>query len=45
MHYRNCNAEPTIIKMVLRDILQNNCYCNLDNKPKIYAAQKNEVFR
>ena len=34
MHYDNCNAEPTIIRGVLRDNLQNNCYCNLDDKPE-----------
>ena len=34
MHYGNCNAEPTIIRRVLRDNLQNNCYWNLDNKPE-----------
>ena len=30
IHYGNCNAEPTIIRRVLRDNLQNNCSCNLD---------------
>ena len=33
MHYGNCNAEPTIIRSVLRENLQNNCYYNLDDKP------------
>ena len=32
MLYSNCIAEPTIIRRVLRDILQNNGYCNLDNE-------------
>ena len=32
MHYGNFNAEPTIIRSVLRENLQNNCYCNLDDK-------------
>ena len=32
MHYGNCNAEPTIIRRVLRDNLENNCHCNLDDK-------------
>ena len=34
MHYGNWNAEPTIIRRVLRETLQNNCYCNLDDKPE-----------
>ena len=29
-----CNAEPTIIRRVITNILQNNCYCNLDDKPE-----------
>ena len=33
MHYGNCNAEPTIIRRVLRENVENNCYCNLDEKP------------
>ena len=34
MHYglRHSNGEPTIIRRVLGDILQNNSYCNLDEK-------------
>ena len=32
-HYDNCNAEPTIIRRVLRENVENNCYCNLDEKP------------
>ena len=32
MHYGNFNAEPIIIRSVLRENLQNNCYCNLDDK-------------
>ena len=35
MHYGNSNAEPTIIRRVLRDNLQNNCYWNFDDKPEI----------
>ena len=34
MHYGNCNAEPTIIRRVLRDNLENNCHCNLNDKPE-----------
>ena len=41
MHYGNCNAEPTIIRKVLGDNLQNSCYYNLDDKPEnVNAAQK-----
>ena len=32
MLYGNCNAEPTIIRSVLRENLENNSYCNLDDK-------------
>ena len=32
--YGNCNAEPTIIRRVLRENLQNNGYCSLDDKPE-----------
>ena len=32
MHDGNCNAEPAIIRRVLRENLQNNYYCNLDDR-------------
>ena len=32
MHHCHCNTEPTIIRRVLRENQQNNCYCNLDDK-------------
>ena len=46
MHYGNCNAEPTIIRRVLRENLQSNCYWNLDDKPEtpIKAEQKSELL-
>ena len=34
MHCGKCNAEPIIIRRVLRENLQNSCYCNLDDKPE-----------
>ena len=34
MHYGKCNAEPIIIRRVLRENLQNSCYCNIDDKPE-----------
>ena len=38
MHYGNFNMKQTLegllIRRVLRDILQNNSYCNPDNKPE-----------
>ena len=30
----HCNAEPTIIRRVLRENLENNCHRNLDDKPE-----------
>ena len=30
----HCNAEPTIIRRVLRENLENNCHRDLDDKPE-----------